>query len=471
MIIEHPFTPRRIKLAWLFDSYKYSQHKQYPPGLEYLYSYMATRYSQDFINAVFFGIQYQLKQYFSEPFTKEDIMELKADVDKHMGLGVFHEKGFLDMLNDYGGYFPVEIKAVPEGTVLPLNAPMIDVVNTDKKYGWITNPLESFLVQNWYGTTVATQSRYIKEYLLGVAKSEGMDLSLVDFKLHDFGLRGVSSAESAGIGGLAHLTSFKGTDTFIACKFGQWFYHEDMAGFSIPASEHSTMTAWLRTGEAQAFANMLDQYPTGMAAVVSDQWDIKHACKEIWGNQLKQKVMEREGSVIIRFDSGNPIEEILLAGLDILGDQFGYGTNQKGFKILDPHVRVIQGDGIGRQSIKRITDYLHNAGWGLENYGYGSGGKLLQFLSRDELGINFKASHAIVDGEEREVFKEPITDPGKNSKKGRLALIQHDMGDYEVIDHLGVNDTVKDNILRPVYRDGQILVDDTFADIRARASF
>ena len=288
---------------------------------------------------------------------------------------------------------------------------------------------------------------------------------LIDFKLHDFGFRGVSSNESAGHGAAAHLTQFKGTDTLAGLLVARHIYGEACAGFSIPASEHSTITSWGKDGESDAFGNMLKQYPTGLVACVSDSWDIFNAIK-IWGTKYKKEILTRDGTLVIRPDSGHP-PTIDLAILQELEKYFPVSTNEKGYKVLDDHVRIIQGDGIDYEMIIEILEHLKVNGWSADNIAFGSGGGLLQKMNRDTLKCAFKCSLAIIDDHERFVYKDPITDPGKRSKKGYITLHQLPDGSYET--RCNGNHGFETDVMQVVFRNGRLFNEQTFGQIRERS--
>jgi nicotinamide phosphoribosyltransferase len=290
---------------------------------------------------------------------------------------------------------------------------------------------------------------------------------LIDFKVHDFGYRGSTSEESAGIGGSAHLVNFMGTDTMAALRLARDYYGEPMAGFSIPAMEHSTVTSWGRGGEKAAYENMLDRFPTGIIAAVSDSYDVYNACSNIWGKELKDKVLARDGVLVIRPDSGEPAD-VVLNVLDLLGKAFGTTTNSKGYLVLPPQVRVIQGDGIDLDMIGCILGAMKYHGWSADNIAFGSGGGLLQKVDRDTQKFAFKCSAAKINGEWRDVMKDPITDPGKRSKAGRLELLKEGKGVYTTI-RWDKDRPLAFSQLRTVFHNGGLLVNDSFADIRGRA--
>lgn len=454
----------------LTDSYKLSHFKQYPPKTTKVYSYLESRGGKFKLN-LFFGLQAILKKYLvGKVVTQEYIDEADAFAKAHFGNNdCFNKAGWQYILDKYDGYLPIRIKAIKEGTVLRSHNALITVENTDDNCYWLTNHLETLLVQVWYPTTVATQSWYMKQKILHYLRSTG-DTSLVDFKLHDFGFRGVSSVETAGMGGMAHLVNFKGTDTIEGIKYADKFYGSGVCGFSIPATEHSTITSWGRDKECEAYENLLQKYPTGLVACVSDSYNIYNACDKVWGDQLRMEVLKRDGTLVIRPDSGNP-PEVILKVLDILANQFGSALNDKGFKVLNPKVRIIQGDGIDYEMIGTILSRMMEKGWSADNIAFGSGGGLLQKLDRDTCKFAFKCSFAMVDGKPVFVFKDPITDPGKKSKSGRMIVTQ--VGNaavgfaHRTID--GVNNYSDNGELQRVFEDGVLIHDWTFDEIRQRA--
>jgi nicotinamide phosphoribosyltransferase len=453
---------RRLFNLLRTDSYKVSHYRQYPPKTQGIFSYLESR-GGAFPSTVFFGLQYILKEYLQGQYvTAKNMAFAKRFADKHLGSGLFNEKGWNHILQAHQGRLPLVIKAVPEGTLVPVHNALITIENTDDEVPWLTNYVETLLVQSWYPITVATQSYYIKKRILAYLEETG-DVGLIDFKLHDFGFRGVSSTESAGIGGLAHLVNFKGTDTMEALYYAYNFYEEECAGFSIPAAEHSTITSWGQEHEVDAFKNMLEQFPTGLVAVVSDSFDIYNACRNLWGHELKKMVLERDGVLVIRPDSGSP-EKVVCDVLDILGEAFGYTVNAKGYKVLNPKVRVIQGDGVDYESIHAILQAMKIKRWSADNVAFGMGGALLQKLNRDTQRFAFKASAALVNGVHRDVFKDPRTDPGKVSKKGYLQLSK--------VDDIFVTETATAargvDAMHVVFKNGELLNTQTLAEIRNR---
>jgi len=463
------------------DSYKVSHYRQYPPLTEYVYSYFESRGGK-FDEVVFFGLQYFIKRYLcGVVVTEEKIKYAKEILDCHMGPGHFNEEGWRHILTAHGGMLPISIKAVPEGTVVPTKNVLFTMVNTDPKCYWLTNYLETLLVEVWYPMTVATNSREQKKLLLAALKSTGGEAAIADLQLHDFGYRGVSSVESAAIGGAGHLVNFQGTDTMAAIICIKHYYQGGEAlipvvnvtvpvpGISIPAAEHSTITSWGREGELEAFKNMLTQYPEGVVAVVSDSYDIFNACTNLWGKELKEMIRTRKGRLVVRPDSGDP-PVIVPQLLDLLGEAFSEDvtTNAAGYKVLPNYIRLIQGDGISYETLGQILEATAAKKWAAENLVFGSGGALLQKLHRDTQKCAFKCSEITKsDGTSTLVYKDPITDKGKQSKKGKLTL--ENVGGKLTTITEGKGDPEKD-IMIEVFRNGLMPLEQKFEDIRKRAA-
>ena len=443
------------------DSYKLSHYRQYPANTEYVFSYIESRGGQ-FDQTLFFGLQkalLELNQWFP---TLEDLAEARY-VAEHHGVP-FNEAGWRELIEL--GYFPLEIRAVPEGSSVATQNILVSVVNTRPEFYWLTSYLETHLLRAvWYPTTVATLSFECKKVIKHFMRTTCDSLEGLPFKLHDFGARGVSSEESAGIGGAAHLVNFMGTDTLSAIRVARQFYQSEVCGFSIPATEHSTITSWGRDGEREAYRNVLKSFPEGLVACVSDSYDIYNAVDSLWGGELKAEVLERNGTLVIRPDSGEP-EQVLPRLLESLGNSFGYRVNDKGYKVLNDSVRLIQGDGVNLASITRILKVMTAQRWSAENIAFGMGGGLLQQLNRDTLKFAMKNSAARVDGQWRDVYKDPVTDHGKRSKKGLLDLVE---GRTEQIAAEMLFAERSNSQLQCVYRDGQLLNQQSFEQIRQRA--
>lgn len=445
------------------DSYKASHAFQYPPGTKYVYSYIESRGGK-FDRTVFFGLQMYLKEYLSKPITQAMIDEA-ADFWAAHG-EPFNKDGWEYILNHHNGYLPVEVKAVPEGLVVPVHNVLCTVVNTDPECFWLTTFVETSILRAiWYANTVATLSWQAKKFIRYALEKSSDDVEgQLPFKLHDFGARGVSSNESAAIGGAAHLVNFMGTDTVVGVLAARRYYGAHMAGFSIPAAEHSTITSWGRENESKAYANMLKQFarPGSLVAVVSDSYDIMNAAGNIWGGELKQAVIDSGATVVIRPDSGDPLT-VPVDVIERLGEKFGYTINKKGYKVLPSCIRVIQGDGITIDSLPIILDNLLNRGWSADNIAFGMGGGLLQMVNRDTQKFAMKCSAMYINGEWHDVYKDPVTDTGKRSKKGRLVLTREN-GKWETV-RANTGHDWADN-LATVFMNGKILKEYTFDEIR-----
>lgn len=440
------------------DSYKASHFLQYPLGAKYVSSYIEAR-GGAMGKVLFFGLQAFIKAYLLTPFTQNDIDEAQAIITAH-GLP-FYREGWEYILDRYNGFLPLEILALEEGKVVPLQTPLIQVVNSDPQCYWLVSYIETALLRAiWYPSTVATLSYTIKQTIQRYL-NETSENTHADFKLHDFGSRGVSSQESAMLGGMAHLINFQGSDTLLAIVGAKRYYNANMAGFSIPASEHSTITSWGRDKEEEAYDNMIERFggEGKIFAVVSDSYDIYNAVSRIWGEKLRDRVKKSGATLVIRPDSGKP-QEVVLEVMKRLYEKFGGSINSKGYKVLDKSVRIIQGDGVNARSIEEILEILKTEGFASENIAFGMGGALLQQPNRDTLSFAMKASAICIDGKWSDVYKDPITDKGKRSKRGRLAVTN----DWQTLrlEELGS----RENLLKPIYKNGKLLRELDFDTIR-----
>jgi len=450
------------------DSYKVSMWKQYPAGTTGVYSYIESRGGR-YDRTVFFGLQAFIKEYLLSPITQSDIDIADEILTAHGE--PFNRAGWQYILDTHRGYLPVVIRAVPEGTVVPVKNVLATIENTDPECFWLTTWLETALLRAvWYGTTVATQSYTIKQVILDYLERTG-DPTTIDFKLHDFGARGVSSLESAGIGGAAHLVNFMGSDTISGVLFAREYYNAGIAGFSIPAAEHSTITSWGRDGEVDAYRNILNNFatPGSIVAIVSDSYDIYNAAENLWGGELRQQVIDSGATVVIRPDSGDPVE-VNRKLIEILGSKFGYTKNAKGFKVLN-NVRLIQGDGINELTVRSILGAFMAMGWSADNIAFGMGGALLQIVDRDTQKFAMKCSAAEVNGKWIDVVKDPVTDSGKKSKAGRVTLWTNGTGEYvsSVDEPKQWADRGWTKALVPVFWDGKLEKEYSFDEVRANA--
>lgn len=448
------------------DSYKTSHWLQYPPGTTHVSSYIESR-SGKTDELVFFGLQAFIKDYLLQPINAEQIDEAEAVLTAH---GVpFNRAGWDHILEAHSGYLPLKITALREGAVVPLGTPLVQVQNTDPKAYWLTSYVETALLRAiWCPTTVATNSREVKKIIAkALEKTSEAAADQLPFKLHDFGARGATTQEAAALGGMAHLINFMGTDTLAGLMAARRFYSADMPGFSIPAAEHSTMTSWGRDRETEAYANMVDQFggEGKLFAVVSDSYDIYNAVTKIWGEELKAKVEENGGTLVVRPDSGDP-KTVVMDVLNRLGEAFGTQTNAKGFKVLPDYIRVIQGDGVNPKSIQAILNAMIEAGFAADNIAFGMGGALLQDVDRGTYNFAMKASAVKIDGQWQDVYKDPVTDQGKRSKRGRQAVL----AGYKTISVPTGQEAQSGDLLETVYLDGKLVREHTFEEVRANAA-
>lgn len=404
------------------DSYKASHYLQYPENTTEVFSYIESRGGR-YAFTQFAGLQPALIEYLSNRITKYDIDEAESFFKRHGE--PFNREGWEYILKKHDGFLPLRIRAVPEGMVVPVGNALVTVVNTDPNCAWLTSYFETLILRAvWYPTTVATRSYYAKMAIRNALIKSADSLDGLPFKLHDFGARGVSSGESAALGGMAHLFNFMGSDTVEGVEAFAHYYNtsdnEVMPAFSIPAAEHSTMTILGRDGEKKQMARMIDLFakPGALFAVVSDSYNIWEACKT-WGTDFKDKLVQSGATLIVRPDSGDPVQ-VSVRVLKELDKYFGSTVNSKGFKMLN-NVRMIYGDGINDISIPQILNAVMDAGYSTDNMAMGMGGGLLQQCDRDTQRFAMKASAAVVNGVEVEVYKDPI-DGSKTSKKGRVEL-------------------------------------------------
>lgn len=397
------------------DSYKHSHWAQLPPGTKTLWAYLSSRWSK--VEGIDSVILYGLSDFLENlPLLSEDAIEEAGEVVReHFGRSdIFNHNEWREMLWAHEGHLPLIIAAVEEGRAVPHDVPMIVVRNVGWKYPWLTTFIETALMRHvWYGSTVATLAAEIRRLcLMGLRETSDEPEIHIDFMLHDFGSRGVSSRESSILGGRAHMLSFDGTDNLAALAS---IPKEHRRALSIPASEHSTMTAWGRERELEAYRNMVGRFGDQGFACVSDSYDLHNAVGELWGGELACDVLKAR-KVVIRPDSGNPISTPVEV-VKLLMDRFGSWTNNKGYDVLPPNIRVIQGDGITIESIPLIIANMKANKLSLENISFGMGGGLLQQVNRDTFGFAMKASAVEDENGWRAIGKEA---PGKTSLKGKV---------------------------------------------------
>ncbi len=446
------------------DSYKASHYLQYPDEMTGLFEYFESRGGM-YPETVFFGLQYILRKYLSQVVTQDHVMEAYNFFRAHGE--PFNVKGW-DRISKLG-YIPVRIRAVHEGVSVPNHNIMMSVESTDPETFWVASWIEAMLVRLWYPCTVTTRGRFLYNKILdALRKSSDDPKSEIGFKLHDFGARGSTSKESARIGGMAHLASFMGSDNLPGVLGANKYYDHEMSGFSIPAAEHSTVTAWGRENEIDAYKRMLAEFakPEKLVAVVSDSYDLWNAIDNYWGGELRKEVIESGATVIIRPDSGDPriVVEETIASLD---RAFGHSFNSKGYKVIN-NVRVIQGDGVNDESIGSIIDNTLGCGYSMTNLSFGSGSGILQEMNRDTQKMAYKASNIIIADQYKEIYKDPATDPGKASKGGRLDLVALGGGVVETRKLRWGQNSYAASVMHTVFEDGKLYNETDLEGVRSR---
>jgi nicotinamide phosphoribosyltransferase len=456
------------------DSYKIAHWNMYPEGTEYVYSYFESRKGAKFDNTPFFGLQYILKKYFTGVVVTQAKIEQAAALCKaHFGNeAYFNRKGWEYILKTHGGKLPLRIKAVPEGTPVTVNNVLMTVENTDPQVPWLTNYVESILTHVWYPATVAALSRNTKEMFAAFLDRTSDNPAAINFMLHDFGYRGVSSDEGAGIGGAAHIINFLGTDTVPAMEFAMDYYNADINGlaYSVAATEHSIMTARGPNGEDAILDDLLNKYPTGILATVADSYDIYNYVENLICGKYKDRILARDGVLVVRPDSITPIhttpESETLWIVQTIANKMGYTINKKGFMVINPKIRVLWGDGIDKDGIEKILTVLEKAGFSAENMVFGMGGGLLQKVNRDTQRFAFKSSAQCRNGTWHDIYKMP-KDLSKASKRGRLALVNTG-GNWET--KLEKDVAPERNALVTVFENGDLLKEYNFSEVRVNSN-
>ncbi|QIG70808.1 nicotinamide phosphoribosyltransferase protein [Rhizobium phage RHph_I1_18] len=470
------------------DGYKLSHARMYPPNATQLYSYIEARgVSSDFKvhpafkedpEIVHFGSKIISEKLLNEWVVTNEHFREAEEILESYGIE-WNKAGFRKIIDVYGGYFPVNVYGLLDGTVITDHVPQLAIYNTDPEMLWAVSYLETALLSIvWQGSTVATLSRAIKRVInryldISTDTTEGLP-----FKLHDFGQRGTSES-AAMIAGLAHLVNFQGTDTLLSLLAGKRYFNATSLGFSVPASEHSTITSWGREHEVDAYRNFLNIFgkPGAIISCVSDSYDIFNACENLWGGDLRQQVIDSGAVLVVRPDSGDPVD-VVFQVVSILADRFGTTTNSKGYRVLN-NVRVLQGDGVNALSIGDILNKLVSNGFSADNVVFGMGGQLLQAPTRDSLKYAMKASAVKVAGKWRDVYKDPITDQGKRSSAGIVVPVKYPDGSLYSSRVKAIDDVQYNSSFTRLYdlqQMSQFVSDfipsgyyDTFDQVRARA--
>ena len=461
----------KFNICTASDSYKFQHWNMLPKNTNKVYSYFESREGAEYESTVFFGLQYLLKEYFTgSVVTRAKIDLAQKRVNAHLGSDkAFNIEGWNYILEKFGGRLPLRIKAVPEGTPVPTGNVMMTVENIGGvPTKWITNYFETILTHIWAPSTVATVSYHAKQMMKKYLIDTSDNLEALLYMLHDFGFRGVSSFQSAYVSGAGHLINFMGTDTFPAVECAMDYYNEpEVVAHSIPATEHSIMTARGRTGEMQILGDLLNEYPTGILSVVIDSYDHIAFIKNAVAN-YKDKILARDGKLVFRPDSGQPVK-VTLEVLDCLAENFGYTINSKGYKVLNSKVGALWGDGIEVDGIQSILYNMKLKGYSAENIVFGMGGGLLQKINRDTQRFAFKSSYQERDGVGYDIFKDPI-DSSKSSKRGKLMLVKDDKGMFETVRQ--DSDVTKEglDLLEDVFAEGDLFRDMTFSEVRRNAA-
>jgi nicotinamide phosphoribosyltransferase len=484
----------------MIDGYKLDHRRQYPDGTEYVYSNWTARGTRipDIQEVVFVGLQYFLAKYLGEEFEqffKSDIDKVAAAYERRVNgylgpntIGSQHIRDLHEL-----GYLPLEFKALPEGTATPLRVPMLTVENTHPDFGWLVNYLETIMSATlWLPMTSATLAKRMRELLESYAEKTGSPKEFVDWQGHDFSFRGMGGYEAAQMSGMGHLTQFTGTDTIPAIEFIEKYYgapEDHLIGGSVAATEHSVMCAGGEDDEYETYKRILNLYPTGIVSVVSDTWDLWKVLTETVP-ALHNEIMARDGKLVIRPDSGDPSD--ILCGIpgsyaegvktpaekgvvELLWDEFGGTITETGHKLLDSHIGVIYGDAINFDRARDILQRLEAKGFASANVVFGMGSFGYQYQTRDTFGFAMKATNVVINGVEKPIFKDPVTDSGtKKSLKGRLVVVKDENGNPLSLDesHAEIRDIAEANgmnLLTTVWKDGIFIKSYTFDEVRANA--
>jgi len=457
-------TQNRVAMA---DSYKYSHSSQYPEMIS-MYDYMESRGGK-YPATVFVGLQYYLKAYFATPITQQEVDQAARMAKAH---GVpFDKEGWDYIVQELKGKLPVRIKAVKEGSLIPVKNVLMTIESTDPKVPWIAGWLETILMKVWYPTTIATKSFYVRKMLEKYGAPEW-----AQFAFHNFGDRGSSSVESAAIGGFAHMTQFMGTDNFNALFMVEDFYNQpsDIPGaFSVFATEHSTTTANAdgSTKKEIAFVErMLIENPDApIMSFVADSYDIYNFTDKVTqpNSWIRETIESRPNQkFVIRPDSGDAID-VISKMLDIMKENDIVFTRNEDGKILFRDYGILWGDGITPDVIEEILKMVISKGFAAENMVFGSGGDLMQNVNRDTQRFAIKCSSITrPNGAEQDVFKDPITDPGKKSKKGKVTTYYNKESKTYFVDRVGMDFETSYEILEVVYENGELIKEVSLENIR-----
>ncbi len=475
----------------LTDGYKLDHRRQYPEGTNLVYSNWTARKSRhpEIQEVVLFGLQYFIKKYLIEDFNQHFFNRPKAEIIRKYTRRINNYLGnnqveiqHIEALHDLG-YLPIKIKALPEGSSVPIKVPMFTLYNTLPDFFWLTNYLETLISTTvWMPCTSATLAKQYRKILDKYAHETSSIPQFVDWQGHDFSMRGMAGIEAAVMSAAGHLLSFTGTDTIPSIDFLEEYYNAnsdtEIIGGSVAATEHSVMSMGTNEGEFQTFKRLITKtYPSGIISIVSDTWDLWKVLGE-YLPQLKETILRREGKVVIRPDSGdpadilcgnpnatNPLEKIGV--IESLWNTFGGTINEKGYKELAPQIGAIYGDSITLARAEEICSRLKTKGFASTNVVLGIGSFTYQYNTRDTFGFAMKATYGEVNGEGRAIYKSPITDDGmKKSAKGLLQVTAFG-NSFQLQEQVDWT-TEKTGALRTVFEDGKLLIEVTLAEIRER---
>ena len=479
----------------LKDGYKVGHKFQYPDKTTLVYSNLTPRKSRSagVDEIVFFGLQYFIKEYLIRQFDEYFFKRPKADVmkeyarrlDAYLGKdSITYEH--ISELHDLG-YLPLEIKALPEGSLVPMRVPVFTIKNTLPGFFWLTNMLETVMSAILWkpATSASTAFQYLRTFTKYAEETVGEDKSFIPWQGHDFSFRGMAGIEDAVISGAGHLLSFTGTDTIPAIDFLEQYYNADcskeLIGGSVPATEHSVMCMGTQDDEIGTFLRLIREvYPVGIVSIVSDTWDFWQVITEFLP-KLKDDILARNGKVVIRPDSGDPVKIIIgdedapvgspefKGAIECMWETFGGIITPKGFKLLDGHVGLIFGDSITTERQNAILEGLKKKGFASYNVVLGIGSYTYEYVTRDTFGFAMKATYGEVDGVGRDIFKDPKTDDGtKKSAKGLMQVYRDSStGKLALKDQCSWEEESKGE-LKTVFKDGKLTVDWTLEQIRVR---
>lgn len=478
------------------DGYKTSHRLMYPKGTTLVYSNYTCRsvkyMPKGFEDVVVFGTQYTFKyinDMFQENFFNKDKNEVCQEAKEYLSsyLGCDYDVSHFEALHDLG-YLPIRVKALEEGTIAKAGIPLFTIVNTHPDFFWVTNFLETLIsTLIWKPVHSASMAYGYRKILTKWAIKTGMPLEFVDFQGHDFSFRGMQSVDAAISSDMGWLTSFKGTDTLAALQAIKKYYGDNNVGFSVPASEHSVMCSHGKEGEIDTLLYLMEQYPKGILSVVSDTWDLWKLITE-YLPQIKEEILARDGKLVIRPDSGDPVDiicgyldeqtenyfednSIIISPdtkgvIELLWDIFGGTINEQDYKVLDPHIGAIYGDSITPERADEICRRLEAKGFASQVV-FGIGSYSLGYATRDSQGGAVKSTYVEVNNEGREIFKDPVTDDGiKKSAKGLLSVKKDN-------DKLYLQDQVDWKIentgeLKTIFQDGTFIKEQSLTEIRNR---